>query len=254
MKNGTVCWRGRQWLQGVLEECLKADRCRKCPRSLAASWTVPRIRCSRPSQMPRILKVGESPTSDKCLWSALLAQGWCVLLQGDKCPLSAKMARGGRSPQRRDKCLMSAKMAPGVSPVRWQDGARLGCPQQGGKMPIVCLDGSMLGCPRASFRGVPRWLMAGVSQAERTSVRWASEVGKSPAEARICERPPSLVWVKGRLGAKWCELRLDKFRHFLLVAQWPEMCAGRPRPSRLQSRKEQRKVVEESSTLSPCRL
>ena len=30
MKNGTMCWRGRQWCEGVLEE---SDRCRKCRSS-----------------------------------------------------------------------------------------------------------------------------------------------------------------------------------------------------------------------------
>ena len=40
LKNGTICWRGRQWSQGVLQ-VHEADRCRKCPRSLAACWQSP---------------------------------------------------------------------------------------------------------------------------------------------------------------------------------------------------------------------
>ena len=39
MNNGTMCWRGRQWSQSVLEECPEADGCRKCLQSLAAGWT-----------------------------------------------------------------------------------------------------------------------------------------------------------------------------------------------------------------------
>ena len=53
--------------------------------------------------------------------------------------------------------------------------------------------------------------LAGVSPAERTSVRWASEV-----ELRLGFCGPSfLVFAKARLGARWCELRLDKCHRFV---------------------------------------
>ena len=67
-------------------------------------------------------------------------------------------------------------------------GARLVCPQQRAKCPLCAKMAQFWGVPRASIRGVSRWLMARVSLAESVP---ASEAG-SPAEARICERPPSL--------------------------------------------------------------
>ena len=61
---------------------------------------------------------------------------------------------------------------------------------------------------------VPGRLNAGVSPAERISVRWAPEVGESPAEGSDLRASSFSFGAKGRLGGKWRELRLDSCRRF----------------------------------------
>ena len=58
IKNGTTCWRCRQWSQGVLEECppLPLQKNGQMQKASAAGWTVPSIRCTRPSVMRRRLE------------------------------------------------------------------------------------------------------------------------------------------------------------------------------------------------------
>ena len=97
----------------------------------------------------------------------------------------------------RGKCPWSAKMPPGVSPPGSVKARGRGAHSSGDK------------CPLGRGRG-------------------------SSAEARICERLPSRLGQR-RLGASGASKRLDSRRRVL--GQWPEVCAGEPRPSRLRGEK-----------------
>ena len=103
--------------------------------------------------------------------------------------------------------------------VECRDGLWLGgeSPKERDKCSWVCLVAQRWSVPRASFP----W------GAERTS-GWASNVGEFPAEAKICERPPSRLSQEAGSGPSGASHDWTNVIVFSWWGQWPEVCAGDP--------------------------
>ena len=73
MKNGTMSWRGRQWSQVVLGGVPKGGQTQKVSAIVGRGLDSPQHSLFQAELKPSWFEVGESPTSDKCSWSAMMA-------------------------------------------------------------------------------------------------------------------------------------------------------------------------------------
>ena len=112
------------------------------------------------------------------------------------------------------------------------DGVRLVCFQQRDKLSVVRQDGWRLGCPQQS----DKCPVSAKMPLGRSPIRCPQQRGQVPVGRQGSASPRlrlgftsavPLVYVKGRLGAKWCGLRLHNVVVFL-IAQWPEVCGETP--------------------------
>ena len=92
----------------------------------------------------------------------------------------------------------------GVPSIRWSRRSlvprwpEVGVSPTEGQVSVECPEGLRLGCPQRLE-----------SPAERTSVRWASQIGGSPLLMLGFERPFLSFKPRDKLGAEWCKLRRD---------------------------------------------